>query len=106
MVARFAHPRGVLADLLDMDPQKIPERWLRDKEVFALVTEYYSPSLEVLRGLEEPDPTVIPQLDAVGTTRDKDEYATRVAARIAVLEKKKQGRKKGFFSVLHGWLHR
>ncbi len=81
MAARFAHPRGVLADLLDTNPEEIPDRWLRDKQVFALITEYYSPSLDVLRGLENPDPTMIPKLDAVGTTLDKDEYAERVKAR-------------------------
>ena len=106
MAARFAHPRGVLADLLDTNPEEIPDRWLRDKQVFTLVTEYYSPSLEILRGLENPDPTVIPKLDAVGTTLDKEEYAARVKARIGVLEKKKQAREKGPLSFLRTLLHR
>ncbi|GAU08184.1 hypothetical protein [Desulfoplanes formicivorans] len=95
MTARFAHPRGVLADLLDMPPENIPDSWIRDKAIFSLITEYYGPSLEILRKLEHPDPTVIPKLDAVGTTLDKATYAKRVRSRIAILEERKQARKKG-----------
>jgi hypothetical protein len=101
MTERFAHPRGVLADLLDSDPQEIHDDWLRDKEIFTLLTEYYSPSLSVLRELESPVPGVIPRLNAVGTTLDKKAYADRVRARIALLEQKKQAREKGAFSFLY-----
>jgi hypothetical protein len=106
MTERFSHPRGVLADLLDMNPQEIPDSWLGDKEIFTLITEYYSPSLSVLRELESPVPGVIPRLNTVGTTRDKEEYANRVKARIAFLEQKKQTRKNGPFSWIRKLLHR
>jgi hypothetical protein len=106
MNARFAHPRGVLAELLDMNPQEIPDRWLRDREIFTLLTEYYSPSLSVLRELESPVPGVIPRLNAVGTTRDKDEYADLVRARITALEQKEQAKKNGLFALIKRLLHR
>ncbi len=95
MAARFAHPRGVLADLLDMNPDTIPDRWLHDKEVFALLVEYYSPSLTILRELEDPDPCTIPHLPAGGTTLDRTSYAQRVRARIDKLETRRQARFKG-----------
>jgi hypothetical protein len=100
MTARFAHPRGVLAQLLDMSPQDVPDRWIRDKVIFGLITEYYSPSLEILRELEDPQPGTIPRLGAVGTTLDKETYARRVKRRIAILEKDQQVRTKGISALL------
>lgn len=106
MTERFAHPRGVLADLLDSDPQEIHDDWLRDKEIFTLLTEYYSPSLSVLREIESPVPGVIPRLNAVGTTLDKEAYAERVRARITALEQKKQAKKSGLSGLVKRLLHR
>jgi len=97
MHKRFANPRGVLAEILDIPAEEIPEIWLKDTKIFRLITEYYSPSLKVLEELEAQDTKIIPRLNAIGTTLDKKEYAAKIRARITQLqEAAQQKRRKGF----------
>ncbi|MFA6811054.1 MAG: hypothetical protein WCR47_08360 [Desulfoplanes sp.] len=97
MPNRFANPRGVLAELLEIPAEDIPEIWLKDTKIFGLITEYYGPSLKILEELETSDTNTIPRLNAIGTTLDKKEYARKIRARITHIQKiAQQKNRKGF----------
>ncbi len=86
MHKRFANPRGVLAEVLDMPAEEIPAHWLKDLQILGLLTEYYGPSLKVLEELEDPDTSAIPRLNAIGSTLDKKEYGSKIRARIKEIQ--------------------
>ena len=87
---RFANPRGVLAEVLDMRAEDIPADWLKDIKILGLLTEYYSPSLKILEELADPNRNTIHGMNAIGTTLDKQEYGAKIRARITRLQESKK----------------